>query len=201
MRVERLRPLPSPEQLTAMYPVPHDHRLYGRGHGERVEATIALALEHIGEPDRCEVADLSCGNGEIARRICSYWEGNRLHLGDMAGLPRVPGVGGAMLYHGPIEQTILGLPDAIDTFVLSETIEHLDDPGAVLALARSKSARLLLSTPLECWDDGNGEHLWAWDREGVEDLLMRTGWEPAAFTSVDSREYGEPYWFGIWVCS
>ena len=47
----------------------------------------------------------------------------------------------------------------------------------------------------------NGEHLWAWDREGVEDLLKRTGWQPVAFTSVDSREYGEPYLYGIWVAS
>lgn len=198
MRVERLRPLPSPEALAAMYPVPHDHRLYGRGHGERVEATIALGIEHIDEFHRVFVADLSCGNGEIARRIwgSENWSGE-LHLGDLAVLPaELPGT----KYHGPIEETIHLLP-TVDTFVLSETIEHLDDPGAVLALARSKSARLLLSTPLECWDDGNTEHLYAWDREGVEDLLKRTGWQPVAFTSVDSREYGEPYLYGIWVAS
>ena len=52
-----------------MYAEPHNHRLWGRGHDERVEATIALALANIDETDRGYVADLSCGNGEIARRI------------------------------------------------------------------------------------------------------------------------------------
>lgn len=197
MRVERLRPLPSPEALAAMYPVPHDHRLYGRGHGERVEATIALGLEHIDEFDRETVADMACGNAEIARRICVGAFHADLHLGDLAGTGLWP-VGTS--YHGPIEETIHLLP-TVGTFVLSETIEHLDDPGAVLALARSKSARLLLSTPIECWDDDNPEHLWAWGREGVEDLLKRAGWRPVAFTNVDSREYGEPYLYGIWVAS
>lgn len=196
MRVERLRPMPTPEQMAAMYPAPHDHRIYGRGHHERVEATIALALAHIAPGERINVADLSCGNGEIARRIC---EGSPLclHLGDYAGEVARPGEHG---YLGAVEQTILDLPH-VDTYVCSETIEHLDDPGKVLALARSVADHLVLSTPIECWDDANGEHLWAWDREGVEDLLKRTGWQPVAFDSVDSRTYGEPYHYGLWICS
>ena len=43
MVIKRLRPLPSPERLAELYATPHDHRLYGRGHGERVDATIELA--------------------------------------------------------------------------------------------------------------------------------------------------------------
>lgn len=196
MRVERLRLMPTPEQMAAMYPAPHDHRIYGRGHDERVEATITLAKANIPSWERTVVADLSCGNGEIARRI---WTGapDDLHLGDYAGWVAQPGENG---YTGAVEQTIFDLPH-VDAYVCSETIEHLDDPGKVLALARSKADHLVLSTPIECWDDYNSEHLWAWDREGVEDLLKRTGWRPFAFDSVDSREYNEPYWYGIWVCS
>lgn len=193
--IRRLRPLPSPDELAAMYPVPHDHRIYGRGHHERVEATIALALEHLDESARWSVADLSCGNGEIARRIVT--DHGPLHLGDIAVLPgELPGT----KYCGPIEQTLDLIP-VVDAFVCSETLEHLDEPLVVLGRIRAKASSLVLSTPLECWEDTNGEHLFAWDREGVETSMLGSGWQPDAFTAVDSREYGEPYLYGIWVAS
>ena len=189
--IRRLRPLPTSDELAAMYAVRHDHRLYGRGHDERVEATIALALENIPDYCRVTVADLSCGNGEIARRICPLASG--LRLGDIAG--------GEAAYNflGPIEETI-HLLQPVGAFVSSETIEHLDNPAEVLAQTRRKAGHLVLSTPLECWDDGNSEHLWAWDQAGVEELLARAGWRSRAFTTVDSRTYDEPYLYGIWVC-
>jgi len=188
MPVKRLRPYPSPEQLHAMYGhAPHDHRLYGRGHDERVEATIALAKASISAWDRGVVADLSCGNGEIARRIA----GRSTILGDLA-----PGYG----IVGPIEETAARV-GWVNVWVLSETLEHVDDPVAVLREIRPRASRLVLSTPLECWDDTNGEHLWSWDREGVEELLAEVGWLPTAFDQVDSRTYDEPYLYGIWACS
>lgn len=187
MTIKRLRPLPTDEQLAAMYATPHDHRIYGRGHHERVEATISLATQFIPEAERLVVADLSCGNGDIARRITT----GRTILGDFA-----PGY----TYHGPLEET-LHLLEPVDVYVCSETAEHLDDPQAVLALIRTKADRLVFSTPIECWDDANGEHLWAWDREGVELMALQADWKPEAFTSVDSTAYGEPYNYGVWVFS
>lgn len=181
--IKRLRPYPSHEELAAMYAAPHDHRMYGRGHDERVEATVRLALDEIAERDY--VADLSCGNGEIARRITT----RATALGDYA-----PGYE----ITGPLEETLLEL-DFADVYVCSETLEHVDDPEHVLDMIYQRARTLLLSTPLECWDDANGEHMWAWDREGVEHLAAKCGWEPQAFTSVDSRTYGEPYLYGIWV--
>ena len=186
MPVKRLRPLPSPAELAAMYPTPHDHRIYGRGHDERVEATIALALANIDETDRGYVADLSCGNGEIARRSA----GRSTILGDLA-----PGYG----ITGPIEETVQRV-GWVNVWVLSETLEHVDKPDEVLASIRPRAGHLVLSTPIECWDDTNGEHLFSWDREGVEGLLADAGWLPTAFDQVDSREYSEPYLYGIWIC-
>jgi hypothetical protein len=60
---------------------------------------------------------------------------------------------------------------------------------------------LVLSTPLDCWDDDNTEHLWAWDRPGVEMLLADCGWSLDYFIDVDSRAWGETYRYGIWVAS
>jgi hypothetical protein len=200
MRVERLRPLPSPEQMAALYPEPHDHRIYGRGHHERVERTITLTELWVAPAERRIVADLSCGNGSIARRLCTN-PPNGLHLGDYAGEVARDGEAG---YLGAIEQTVHDIP-LVDVFVCSETVEHLDDPLQVLRAIRSRAEFLVLSTPIECWDDGNPEHLWAWDREGVEDLCARAGWRPlrdgalVSFANVDSREWGEPYNYGIWV--
>lgn len=189
MTITRLRPYPSPEQLAAMYPRPHDHRIYGRGHHERVEATVALGLTI---PERCRrvIGDLSCGNGEIARRI-SPPLGAELHLGDLAA---------GYEHCGPLEETIDLMPD-VGTYVCSETIEHLDRPPIVLAQIRAKADWLLLSTPLECWEDTNAEHMFAWNRHDVEVMLLQAGWLPGAFASVDSREWGEPYLYGIWTCS
>lgn len=199
MRVERLRPLPSPDELAAMYPAPHDHFLYGRGHGERVDATIALAKAALSRPFLpAQIADLSCGNGHIARSIARHGDG--LHLGDIAMDASPDTFDGCVLYVGPIEETIRELPE-VDTFICSETIEHLDNPAMVLAAVRRTARQLVLSTPLDCWEDTNSEHLWAWDRDHVEMLMLQCNWHVEAFTSVDSREYGEPYLYGIWVAS
>lgn len=187
----RLRPAWSPEDLDRIYPAPHDHRLYGRGHRERVAATIQAALNYLTGPDDpyavpvASVADLSCGNASIARAIPS----EALYLGDFA-----PGYE----YHGPLELTLVQLPD-VEVYVCSETLEHLDDPDAVLALIATKALTLVLSTPVDAWGDTNDEHYWAWDREGVEEMLAASGWVVASYGEVDSRAYGEPYCYGIWV--
>lgn len=202
--IKRLRPLPSPDELAVMYATPHDHRLYGRGHGERVVSTIALARGVLGDGDRRTVVDLSCGNGEIARRIVA--PGGDVHLGDLFGLPEM-GAPGEYGYVGPIEETMGRLPielvgahDGV-TWVLSETLEHLDDPTRTLERIRGYARHLVLSTPIDCWDDDNTEHLWAWDRTDVEMLLDGCGWDAGYFVDVDSRTYGETYRYGIWVCS
>lgn len=183
MRFTRLREAYTPEQLAAIYAEPHDHTRWP-DHRLRVQMTIALA----GAIDAGAVADLSCGDGVVAATIAT----GRLVLGDFA--PGYP-------ICGSIETTIHEI-DPVDTFVCSETIEHLDDPGKVLAAARTKARHLVLTTPIEAWRDDNPEHYWAWDREGVEDLAMRAGWRPEVFASLDCRSMVEGgYLTGLWVMS
>lgn len=185
MRVERLRPLPSPEQLAAMYATPHDHRLWGQGHHDRVEATIALAIETLSETERATVADLSCGNAEIALRIHAGVPGTLL-LGDVAVLPaELPDP----KWCGPIEETIASCAFYARTFVCSETIEHLDDPERVLAAIGEMADNLVLSTPIEAWGDENPEHLWAWDREYVEHIVTCAGWTVEAAQVLPTEGY------------
>jgi 2-polyprenyl-3-methyl-5-hydroxy-6-metoxy-1,4-benzoquinol methylase len=186
MMRRRLRPTPTAEELRRLYPVPHDH-LHWDDHVYRVDVTSAIAHHML--PDGGTVADLSCGNAMIARRLQQSHRA-RLTLGDLA-----PGYE----HHGPIEETIDRI-EFVDLFICSETIEHLDDPDTVLAKIRRKTSRLLLSTPDGEVDDENPEHVWGWDAEAVEKMLHEAGFTSDVHTTLDIRPAGGVYAFQIWAC-
>jgi hypothetical protein len=180
MRRVRLRPAYSAEDLERLYAVPHDSSPW-RDHDVRVAVTTAIAR---GFEERETVADLSCGDGRIARGVALA-----PILGDIA--PGYPVV-------GPLEQTLPYLRP-VDLYVCSETLEHLDNPELVLALIRERTRFAVVSTPLEAWNDyGNPEHYWAWDREAVEAMFSEAGFEVVVFNALDMRPGWSPYCFGIW---
>jgi len=187
--IRRLRSPWSSDELAELYPETRDHRQW-RGHRIRVEMAAALARSAIPPAGLGIIADLSCGDGAIVDAI-----GARVVIkGDLA-----PGYD----VHGPIEKTVRRIKHA-DLFVCSETLEHLDEPELVLASIRAKATRLLVTTPIGAWFDGdevigNPEHYWAWDREGVEELLVEAGWSVDVFASLDTRPFGDPYIYGLWV--
>jgi hypothetical protein len=177
--------MPTADELAKLYAKPHDHR-HWHDHLFRVDVTSAMAGLIL--PPKGRVADLSCGNAEIARRL-EYSHGAHLQLGDFA-----PGYA----YTGPIEQTIKKIAP-VDLFILSETLEHVDDPDAVLRAIRPKAGRLLLSTPDGETDDQNPEHVWGWDAEAVGGMLRAAGFNPDIHTTVDTRPIGG-YSYQIWAC-
>lgn len=186
MMRRRLRPMPTADELAELYAKPHDH-LRWEDHVFRVDVTSALAHHLL--PPGGTVADLSCGNALIARRLQES-HGATLVLGDFA-----PGY----QHTGPIEQTI-ELIEPVDLFICSETIEHLDDPDAVLARIRTKTNRLLLSTPDGEDNDENPEHVWGFDAEAVEKMLCAAGFNPDVHTTLDFRPAGGVYAYQIWAC-
>lgn len=186
-RIKRLRDLPD---MDVTYPEPHDHRRYGMGHHVRVEFTKVLARSVLERGDT--VADLSCGNGAIALDLADFGAAD-IVLGDYAPAPNY-------LFTGRLEDTLPAMGH-VNLYICSETLEHLDSPPAALALMRGKADKLVLSTPLDCWDDANGEHLWAWNRDGVESLLVAAGWTPTRFATLDSRVWREPYLYGLFCCA
>jgi len=190
MRRERLRPAYTTDELQELYDIPHDSSRW-RDHEVRVATTIALARGVAELSDGAtagfgyRVADLSCGDGRIARGVS-----RTAILGDFA--PGYP-------ITGPLEETLRQI-DPVDLYICSETLEHLDDPAIVLELIRDRTANLVLSTPLEAWNDhGNPEHYWAWDREAVERMLDAAGFSTLAFCGLDLRAGWSPYYFGIWA--
>lgn len=184
--IKKLRDFHDAETLAKIYAKPHDHRIYGRGHNLRVEITKNIFRDAVYEAKAKSVGDLSCGNGEIALSS----DVPDVHLGDFA-----PGY----KYQGPLDKTLLKMPN-VDVYVCSESLEHVEAPLSILEQIRGKARYLVLSTPIENWEDTNKEHYWAWDRSGIESFLAETRWTPDVFTLLDTTVFGEPYKYGIWCC-
>jgi hypothetical protein len=182
---KRLRPAYSPEGLAALYPVPHDHTQWP-DHRLRVAVTAALAAS-MAEGGVGSAADLSCGDGAVLKAVPAQVK----VFGDLAA--------GHDLV-GPIEETIELIP-RVDLLVCTETLEHLDDPDAVLTAVRRKAAALVLSTPVGAWQDASPGHYWAWSRAGVEEMLEAAGFAVESYVGLDLTMRGHyHYEFGVWGC-
>lgn len=181
--MKRLRSAYTTDELAAIYAEPHDSSHHA-DHRLRVAVTIQVARGFAGTFG--SAADLSCGDGLILSNVPA----ERKVFGDLA--PGYP-------VTGPLEQTLADL-EPVDLYVCTETLEHLDDPAAVLATVRAKTRLLVLSTPVDAWYDHNPEHYWAWSREGVEQLLTAAGFAPTVYVALDFRPAGSDYCFGIWRC-
>ncbi len=188
MRV-RLRPKWSNDELKRIYAVPHNSS-HWRDHHLRVDTTIQTAIWMGGTRS---IADLSCGDAKIARGASEL--STRIYLGDYA-----PGYE----FCGPIEETIELIPQ-VELFILSETIEHLDDPDAVLRQIRAKAEKLVLSTPdgegINYDDPGNEQHYWGWTADDMCEMLTEAGWNPEVHQSINFHNPAYIYNFQIWGCN
>lgn len=183
---KRLRPAWGPEDLARIYATPHDHTQW-QDHVLRVDATIDVARKLIEGETVQTAADLSCGSAAVLRAL----DIPELHLGDYAA---------GYQYTGPIEQTIDEIPD-VDLFVCTETLEHLDHPDTVLEQIREKSRLLVLSTPVDNWDDRNLEHYWAWSEADVIAMLETAGFAVEVNLLLDFRRHGPDFYcFTILGC-
>lgn len=179
--ITRLRPAHTPAVLAGMYAMPHSHG-HLTDHVMRASDTVkaAKALGRV-----ASAADLSCGDGYILMCLAAETK----IYGDFAPGYQVT---------GPLEETLPALAP-VDLYVCCETLEHVDDPAAVLRLIRSKTRTLLLSTPVDAWGDANPEHYWAWNQQDVDVLLAEAGFQVTSYTTSDMRGAGYQYCFGIWT--
>lgn len=167
MTIRRLRPAHPVERRDEIYAKRYDHTRW-QDHVQRVAATKRFINEVRAEVDIRTVADLSCGDAAIATGLDIRRED--LVLGDLTFVEGYD-------FAGPIEETVKLMGD-VDLFIMSETVEHLDDPIHVLRDVRRRADYLVLTTPLDEQNDGNEEHYWGWDQEGVETILELSGWWP-----------------------
>jgi Methyltransferase domain len=203
----RVRPAYSAEQLFEIYSHPWNaghppdrrveqvetERLWITEHAEtRTYQSVVVGLgQGIGQVG--SIYDMSCGSGDIARMLGKY-SGIEPTLGDL---------GPGYEYHGTLQETVPQL-DIADLFILTETLEHLDDPTADLALIREHCRNLLVTTP-ESEGVANGDqpavgHYWIWDRAGVEELLTGAGFTVRAYVLLDpTPELWAHCAFGMWM--
>ena len=142
-------------------------------HQARTLATGALIAWQ--KPD--SILDPACGDGSIVLASMKHHNPKRVLLDDM-------------ISHG----------GKFDMIVLTETLEHLEEPDATLALARDHADILIASSPEMRLGqmDGNPEHLWMFDGGGYHDMLAAAGWAVVQKTHLAFP--GLMYDFGIWVC-
>lgn len=197
MRRERLRPVHSGAVLDELY-APNVSHTYWPDHVVRVEATIGVA--RFFDPVQ-SVADLAYGDGAIVRAIvAAQREPIRVQLGDLMPRPVPESLNLGTVTVGDFLFTVTRM-DPTDLLVATEILEHVDDPLMLLAMARRRARRLLLSTPVGAFGDANPEHYWAWDAEAVDDMLNQAGWSVDLYASIGWTSPAHPYTFGIWAAS
>ena len=100
-----------------------------------------------------------------------------------------------------IEET-LAVDRYFDMIVLTEILEHVEDPVLILRMARARAAVLVASSPLIPDNgriDDNPEHLWQFDSVGYRDLLVSGGWDPVSLVPVSFFVEQFGYDFQIWA--
>lgn len=147
------------------------------------------------------VLDPACGDASIdfaAARL----HGFEARLGDISQ-PNVDAVAKSMW---PGWSVVLG--DALttiarsgkaDVVVLTEILEHVEDPDSILRAARKVGGFLVASSPMmrDRQVDTNEEHLWQFDQDGYLEMLVQAGWQ--AFNKTIIYLPAFQYDFGVWV--
>lgn len=194
MAIRRLRPKYSDEQLKEVYSHQYDHSKW-HDHERRVDETVKFAMKFFGKNDIevNSIADLSCGDGAIVDLLLFEFPNlvSKVVLGDFT--PGYP-------YEGKLEYTldqfIEDHREGVDLYVLSETLEHLDEPGYILNKITQCAKYILLTTPCNETLE-NPEHYWAWGSEDIHNTLIETGWEPLAFELLEFEKLDVRYQFWI----
>jgi hypothetical protein len=205
IRLRPSRPTASAEAsfYAERYPGGYRHNVWA-DHVERIAASAEMIGGYAGRFRTA--ADLSCGDGALLTLVGRHLE--TAYLGDLNGAPTmalVSGLAGSTVGVPPglLPDTLEHLPEPVDLFVLSETIEHVDDPEALLRAVRDHARHLFLSTPVEeRADSGNTEHYWSWGVDDVHDLLTDSGWSPLeyrVFVPESTLHSPDAYRFQLWM--
>lgn len=172
-------------QLAELYQHPWSADSNSDDHRLRIAMTIQMGKWIVEREGLTTGADLSCGDGQILRSLGLQ----DITLGDLApGYPLC----------GQITETVRGV-GVVDIYVLSETIEHVEDPAGLLCLLRRHCRHLLLTTPDDETNDCNPEHIWGWTRDEMRCMLIEAGFTPILTGGVDFRALGYLYSYQLWV--
>lgn len=170
----------TPEYATAEWYAERDHapHLEQDGHRQRLLVTAEVVAEAVRRGGQT-IVDLGAGDGGLlqAVRECVVstvpaWGYDLQPSNVTAAAGRCVQVDLIDFDHDPI--------DWADIVVMSEVLEHLVDPHAMVTRIFNESdARWLIATSpyTETPDSHYGYHLWGWDLPGYQQMLESGGWQ------------------------
>lgn len=185
------------------YPQGYRHDVWP-DHVERVAASVEMIRRYMGDGKIRTVADLSCGDAAIACQLPGL---THLWLGDLQGTPRTDPAGTTAavypLLPGPLPDSLGYLPEPVDLYICSETIEHMDDPDELLREIAGVATYLFLSTPLsEAHNSGNVEHYWSWGQADMHQMLQDAGWQALELKLLvpeSTKHMDGAYTYQLWM--
>lgn len=177
-----------PEWTTAAW---YEHRPRARhleeGHRGRLQHCAECVRWCVKEGGARSVVDLGCGDGGLLSLLPDRTE---LPPESLWGYDISPAaVSGAVEDRG-VQAELLDFvadePRWADVVILTETLEHLVDPHAMLRRVRQHARFVVASSPQhETADSHYGFHTWAWDLEGYRAMFEGAGWRVRSQGPVD----------------
>jgi len=129
------------------------------------------------------IVDCGCGDGGLLQYLKQRGIGNSVGY-DFHG----PGVKyardarGVSANYANFLENLEMLTEA-DLTIMSEVLEHLDDPHTTLQ--RISSSWIVVSSPNNETQYGHAdEHQWVWDRDGYVNMISKQGWVPYQVVDV-----------------
>lgn len=176
----------------------HPYSAFQEDHRYRILVTAGLIAAR---QDVKTIFDPAVGDGAVLKTAHALRRFNMAYVGDVSP-HNIDGVSfpfPAAGMIGDVVVTLNNLPEQVDMVVMTELLEHLDDPDLALVEARRHSRLLIASSPFvhEGDLDENPEHLWQFDKEGYRRMLEDAGWETIIFNHLAFKNF--PYEFQIWV--
>lgn len=171
---------------------------------DHVLRTLTTAA-HIAWLKPPKVIDPACGDGSIVLAAHRLQPIEHAMFGDIGranilSVKRMSPVGWVTEV-GDVVDLLRAQPIAsFDVVVLTEILEHLEDPVAVAREARRVGRNLIASSPemRPGQTDSNPEHLWMFDGDGYREMLIEAGWVPSQKTFLGFP--ASMYDFQVWVC-
>lgn len=202
IRLREVRPDGEAERrfYAGRYPSGYAHDAWP-DHVERVAASVEFLRRW--QTRFTTAADLSCGDGAILRALAPGLD--RIWLGDLnpTAFGDWPDGTAWMLEPGALPDSLEGLPELVDLFVCSETLEHVADPDDLLTRLTAYATYLFVSTPVaEPAGSGNLEHYWSWDVPDVGQMLTDCGWSPVdhrVLAPESTRHLDGAYRYQLWL--
>lgn len=175
----RLVPPADPRSDSAAYfrnrqHVPH---LDNPAHQPRLHRCAQLADWLIHTHNLRSVTDLGCGDGGLLSLLTTTVPGWGYDVREASIANARPGID---VRHADILTDPLELGDLV---MITEVLEHLHDPAALLANLDAKW--LIASSPAdENRRKHDHTHVWAWDPAGYADMIQAAGWHIASHEHV-----------------